>query len=151
VVAAAPPVDVVPAPVPPGVWPPGVWVCCVDTEPWVGGSSRDGGKTSVPERLGVTGPLGLGVRAGAPLPTLPPGDVVVPDVDAPPDVEDPDDVWASAAGASKPRANVARIADLMPAPSQGNVATAPSFRWGGMASHPCGVGCNAIDDGPHLC
>jgi len=33
---------------------PGVWVCCcVETEPCAGGSNRDGGKTSVLERLGV--------------------------------------------------------------------------------------------------
>ena len=55
----------------------GVWVCCVEAEPPVGGNSRDGGKTSVFERLGVTGPLDFGDRAGAPLPMLLlPGDVV---------------------------------------------------------------------------
>lgn len=55
---------------------PGVWVCCVETEPPVGGNRRDGGKTSVLERLGVTGPLDFGDRAGAPLPMPPPGEVV---------------------------------------------------------------------------
>jgi len=67
---------------------PGVGVCCDDTAPSVDGNSRDGGKMSVLERLGVVGPLGLGVRAGAPLPT-PPGD------EFPGVVEVPDDVWAS--------------------------------------------------------
>jgi hypothetical protein len=69
VVVAVPVADVVPVVVLPGV-------CCVDTEPPVGGNRRDGGKTSVLERLGVTGPLGFGDRARAPLPMLLPGDVV---------------------------------------------------------------------------
>jgi NADPH2:quinone reductase len=60
-------------------------------------------------------------------------DVVDPD-EAPPDVDDPDEVWASAAGAVKLRANVARIASLMPAPFAGNVAKGASFRRGGMRS-----------------
>jgi hypothetical protein len=112
--------------VPPGVvvWPvaavpladgvlvlvlPGVWVCCcVETDPCAGGSNRDGGKTSVLERLGVAGPLALGVRAGAPLPTLPLDDVV-------PDVVDPlpGEVWASAPAAVKPSANAVRIASFL--------------------------------------
>jgi hypothetical protein len=80
-VVAVPVADVVPALV-----LPVVWVCCVETAPPVGGNSRDGGNTSVLERLGATGPLGFGARAGAPLPTLLPSDdvpgvVEVPDVD----------------------------------------------------------------------
>jgi hypothetical protein len=105
VAVAAPPGVVA---VPPGVvdWPvvavpvadgvpvpalPEVWSCWVDTAPPDGGSSRDGGKTSVLERFGVTGPLGLGVRAGAPLPALLPGVPVVPDVEVPADVDEPDE------------------------------------------------------------
>lgn len=96
---------------------PGVWVCCVDTAPCVGGSSRDGGNWSVLERLGVAGPVALGVRAGAPLPTLPPGDVmpgvVDPEVNPPPEDDVPDEDCASAAVAVKLSANVATIAVFM--------------------------------------
>jgi hypothetical protein len=126
-VAAVPLADVVPALV-----LPGVWVCCVDTEPPVGGNSRDGGKTSVLERLGVTGPLGFGDRAGAPLPML----VVDPELDAPPEADDPDEVCESAVEDVKTSANAAVIAILMVAPLRGNVGLRSSFRQGPMRSHP---------------
>ena len=101
-----PVVDVVPD-------PPGV--CWVD--PCVGGSRRDGGKISEFERLGVIGPLGRGVRAGAPLPTVPP-EVVPGDVAPDPDEDpDPDDVWAIALVAVKPNANSPTIAVRIPCSS----------------------------------
>jgi hypothetical protein len=105
---------------------PGVWVCCVDTASCVDGvgSSREGGNTSVLDRLGVVGPLGLGVSAGAPLPTLPPVDVVDPEVD------DPDEVWASAPTVVKLSANIANNTALMIAPFDGNAAIVASFRQG---------------------
>jgi hypothetical protein len=87
---------------------PGVWVC-VDAEPPVGGNRRDGGNTSVLERLGVTGPLDFGDRAGAPLPVLLPGDVV-------PVVEVPVVDWARVVAAVKLSASVAIVAVLMAAP-----------------------------------
>ena len=116
---------------------PGVWVCCVETASCVDGSSRDGGKTPVLDRLGVVGPLGLGVRAGAPLPTLPPADVVDPEVD------DPDEVWASAPTVVKLSANIANNTALMIAPFDGNAAIVASFRQSEMPSHPaCMRQCN---------
>ena len=75
------------------------------------------------ERLGVTGPLGLGARAGAPLPTL-----LLGEVDVPPEVEDPEEVCATAAGAVRLSTNAARIAVFMPAPLDANVAMGPSFQ-----------------------
>lgn len=125
---------------------PGVWVCCcVETEPCAGGSNRDGGKTSVLERLGVAGPLAFGVRAGAPLPTLPLDDVV------------PDDPLPGRSGRALLRPSSPARMLLGPrvsswaAPLWSNVAMRPSFRRRGTGSHPKRARANAIDDSPCVC